>query len=1576
MEEGKLNYKVILDNSALQAQAEESRNILRGIGRTATQEGDLMEGAMKKMGAAMAGAFAVGQLKDFALKVATVRGEFQQLEIAFSTMLGNKKQADALMQQLIDTAATTPFGMNDIANSAKQLLAYGAEADKVNETLVRLGDIAAGLSIPINDLAYLYGTTMVQGRLYTQDLNQFLNRGIPLVDELAKQFGVTKGEVKQLVEQGKVGFPEVEKAIVAMTSEGSKFGGLMEAQSKSITGQISNLEDAVEQMINEVGKSSEGVIGGILGAASSIVDHWKQIGIVVGGTIATWGAYKAAVLAVGVATKISAAIQESAAYQQRLAAMQGIALSEAQAVAAANTNLLSVAMNGLKTAILSNPIGLIVGVIGAAVTALTLFNSGMEETTELSQRFGKKAADAVEEVEFLSTALKGLDESSTTYKKTLGELNTILEEYGLAKLQEGASIDEVNNKREQAIELIKQEGIEQQRLNGIQTANDQFSDTEKNANEELEKRLRNASYDPKHGADAEVMLKELNENSKVVAMIVADAVREHGNLIANKTGEEFEKGQQELKKLIKDRLKSSGFSYLVTDNDWHEGFFRTDILDGYIDAMKDASSERQRFIDITNKDADAQKRAAEAHTTFAERVSAGQRKMLNAHSSAQELYESIKKIYEEFKQTDLNFKINFDAEVPAWMKTMDINELKRLGTYFANLAVEMRKSGRQSVKVGNTTYTQNQAGQQSILYLKATSEAQKEKDAAKERAKERAKEQKKAAEDRQKKAQTDAKNRAEQAKRERERIARENFDRQQLIKQYNEKRKEEEAQGELDIAQRRIEAMDEGFEKERAQLELNARRMEDEVKKLRKGMLEKLADNKVNEWLNLHPKATKEQTTNYRNSLLDDKSETKLTDKDLSEVQRAQLKARTHLNEEMEEKAQARLLESLKERFQDYEAKRTAIAKKAAEDRAAIAKSKASEEDKARMLKVLEEQVKKQTKEVYDQEAEVAQQSSDLLVRLFEDASTKSRKQLRAIITETEQLLAYLKTAKKEDLSPRFGFTSEQLAALQESPEKLKNLTDALKRLKQEVEGNDPFSKLIETIRKVNKEGNNLDLSQKMQRIAEAAVPAIGAIKGITDGIAAAAKAAGNDELASQAEGVGGVLQGVGNIAQGFAQGGYVGAAIAAVGEGLKVVTSAFEAAARHKQALLEIQKEINNQQELYNELLRKEQLEGRDMESVFGTSKLGKSRSALKVSTELNAEIKKQIKGNFEELKAYRQKLAEEGKLDAFFNEESGFVTANGTKYGDNAKRLRELFVNNREAEIAGLAKLSIKTGHVKTGLFGWGSGRDTYSALTSQYKDLVKANGHLNLELAKSIVQTREFEGDGKKAFEALIKKEEQYEESLKKMDEYLSGIFGNYGDDVLNAVVDAFNKGEDAAKAFGDATNKVMQQMVKDMMQAAVLQPILKEQAEKVKRAFESGDNDTMLKAAAQATKVIQGAQGRLKEMYAQLSGELKKEGIDLATDTTTRQASEKGIATASQDSVNELNGRMTAIQGHTFSIAEQTRMLANNSSLILRSVMGIERNTNDLPTRLAAVEAATKAMKNSLDDIAIKGVKIKN
>ena len=360
-----------------EAQEEATDNIKEGTKelKKAREEADKSAQSFDLMKRALIAIGGVTALKAFEQQVLQVRGEFQQLEIAFETMLRSKQQADALMQQLIKTAVITPFGMSDIANSAKQLLAYGVAADEVNETLVRLGDIAAGLSIPINDLAYLYGTTMVQGRMYTQDLNQFLGRGIPIMEELAKQFGVTKNEVKELVTQGKVGFENVKEAIENLTSEGSKFGGLMEKQSKSITGQISNIEDSIEQMYNEIGKKTEGVISDALTGVSSIIDHWQEIGKVLLVVISTYGAYKAAVLAVAAAHKIAAIWGEVQAF---LALAKGIKSAEE-------------AMILLNIATKANPIGLILGVIAAAVTAFIAFRDSTDESTEAIKREREEA---------------------------------------------------------------------------------------------------------------------------------------------------------------------------------------------------------------------------------------------------------------------------------------------------------------------------------------------------------------------------------------------------------------------------------------------------------------------------------------------------------------------------------------------------------------------------------------------------------------------------------------------------------------------------------------------------------------------------------------------------------------------------------------------------------------------------------------------------------------------------------------------------------------------------------------------------------------------------------------------------------------------------------------------------------------------------------------------------------------------------------------------------------------------------------------------------------------------------------
>lgn len=268
------------------------------LGDQVTSDASRMDNAFNNVTRSVASLGAAWSLQEFARKVAEVRGEFQKLEVAMETMLGSKSKAEALMAQMVQTAATTPFGLNDVANGAKQLLAYGVAAEDVNETLIRLGDIAAGLSIPLNDLVYLYGTTMAQGRLYTQDLNQFMGRGIPIAGELAKQFGVAEGKVRSLVEAGEIGFENVKAAIESLTNEGGRFGGLMEAQSKTISGQIANIEDAFDMMLNDIGQSNEGLINDALGATSMLVENYKVVADVLLTAVASYGVYKATLMGV------------------------------------------------------------------------------------------------------------------------------------------------------------------------------------------------------------------------------------------------------------------------------------------------------------------------------------------------------------------------------------------------------------------------------------------------------------------------------------------------------------------------------------------------------------------------------------------------------------------------------------------------------------------------------------------------------------------------------------------------------------------------------------------------------------------------------------------------------------------------------------------------------------------------------------------------------------------------------------------------------------------------------------------------------------------------------------------------------------------------------------------------------------------------------------------------------------------------------------------------------------------------------------------------------------------------------
>lgn len=291
-----LHFDITGDNSNFIRKLHECENGVRNTSKQIEQSGLSIEDLFNRMTKAAA-AFGAGfTAKELISNIAQVRGEFQQLEVAFKTMLGSEEKANALMQQLVKTAATTPFDLQGVANGAKQLLAYGENVENVNDDLIRLGNIAAGLSQPLGDIVYLYGTTMTQGRLYTQDLNQFTGRGIPMIRELAKQFNVAENEVKGLVEAGKVGFPEVQKVIMSLTNEGGMFYNLMQEQSKTITGQISNIEDAIATMFNEIGKANEGIINDALSGVSYLVENYEKVGRVLLEIVGTYGAYRTALM--------------------------------------------------------------------------------------------------------------------------------------------------------------------------------------------------------------------------------------------------------------------------------------------------------------------------------------------------------------------------------------------------------------------------------------------------------------------------------------------------------------------------------------------------------------------------------------------------------------------------------------------------------------------------------------------------------------------------------------------------------------------------------------------------------------------------------------------------------------------------------------------------------------------------------------------------------------------------------------------------------------------------------------------------------------------------------------------------------------------------------------------------------------------------------------------------------------------------------------------------------------------------------------------------------------------------------
>lgn len=399
--QGALYFGAGIDMNEWRRSITEMRQDILGLTQQTQRETQQMDSAFKNLSIGIGAYFSVQALQGFTQQLISVRGEFQKTEIAFGTMLKSEEKAQALMGEMVDLAAKTPFGLTDVTDGAKRLLAFQVPAEQVVDTLRRMGDVAAGLGVPMGQLIHVYGQVKAQGKLMTNDLYQFMNAGIPMTAELAKVMGVAENEVKDLISAGKVGFPEVQSVINNLTNEGGLFFNLMEQQSASLSGQIANLEDAIEQMYNKIGEKAEGFLSSGIQGITFLVENYEKVGVVLAGLVGTYGAYRAAVItqvAVMKIANIQGVYDVATRHLQIGATIKQIALqSQLNAVMMANPYALAIAGT--------------VGLIAVLYSLDTTLESGAEKL----QKINKETDDYKNEAQNLIGTIKS--ETATIYEK-------------------------------------------------------------------------------------------------------------------------------------------------------------------------------------------------------------------------------------------------------------------------------------------------------------------------------------------------------------------------------------------------------------------------------------------------------------------------------------------------------------------------------------------------------------------------------------------------------------------------------------------------------------------------------------------------------------------------------------------------------------------------------------------------------------------------------------------------------------------------------------------------------------------------------------------------------------------------------------------------------------------------------------------------------------------------------------------------------------------------------------------------------------------------------------------------------
>ena len=647
-------------------------------------------------------AFTIGATVRFFNDIVKIRAEYELLDRSLGILIGNMRRGSEIFNELNRMALKSPFTLIELATGTKQLLAYNFAENEVVDTTRRLADISAALGVPMERLVYNLGQIKAQTVLNARDARDFANAGLAIVPMLAemytkqKRFGdeiVTTSKVFDMMKKRMVSYSDVMQVINSITDEGGKFFNFQAKQADTLKVQIANLSLAYNNMLNEMGEQNQGAMTDFVHFLKSLMLNWREVVRVVKTAVVAFGSYKLAVSAIsrgGLINNMARGFKLLYLYIMRGSA----ALKMFKSVAAIGW-------------------GGIISLVVSLISYFSVFNDKVEDAVGEVERFGKSGAKVVHDVESLYAALESVSKGSSTYKKVLGELNQILEDFNLEQIKESDGIDDVIKKREANIELIKEEIVQRKYLNDIQAFREQReSDVEKEG-KKYEEYLSGAWGVTTTGVTYQA--ENIQKNATAIRKIVEGIADENIEILSQKTGKDLEAAIVKIIADTKNRLRNNKQLHLT------EGEIESALnLRSYFIGVAEAYAKEDKGIKVLKENKKAQEDAANAAAGFGESVKMQQRELEKGAVDATKFRDTIRNIVKEFdKGKTFKFTADFKINIPAWMQKLSTNDLKRYASYFTSLGETMNKQGKESANVGATTYTKQMAYTQGLLYAEA-----------------------------------------------------------------------------------------------------------------------------------------------------------------------------------------------------------------------------------------------------------------------------------------------------------------------------------------------------------------------------------------------------------------------------------------------------------------------------------------------------------------------------------------------------------------------------------------------------------------------------------------------------------------------------------------------------------------------------------------------------------------------------------------------------------------------------------------------------------------------------------------